>query len=98
MTNVNAIKKVCLFLLLIIFSTSLSAQTAHFLYIQSDNSQAFYVRLNNKVFSSSDLGFLIIPKLQSGKISLIIGFPKNKWNSLNYDIAIENKDLSSSLF
>ena len=97
MTNVNSIKKIGLFFLLVIFSISLKAQSAHFLYIQSDNSQAFYVRLNNKVFSSSDAGYLIIPKLQSGKISLIIGFPKNKWNALNYDIAIENKDLSFQL-
>ena len=97
MTNVNSIKKVCLFLLLIIFSTSLSAQTAHFLYIQSDNSQAFYVRLNNKVFSSSQLGYVIIPKLQPGKLSLIIGFPMNKWNAMNYNIDVEHKDLSFQL-
>jgi len=97
MTNVNSIKKMGLFFLLIIFSTSVSAQNAHFLYIQSDNSQAFYVRLNNKVFSSSDVGFLIIPKLQPGKLSVIIGFPKNKWNALNYDVVVENKDLSFQL-
>jgi hypothetical protein len=86
-----------LFLLLIIFSISISAQTAHFLYIQSDNSQAFYVRLNSKVFSSSDAGYLIIPKLETGKLSVIIGFPKNKWNALNYDIEVESKDLSFQL-
>jgi hypothetical protein len=97
MTRLNSIKKIGLFFLLAIISTSLSAQSAHFLYIQSDNSQAFYVRLNNKVFSSSDAGYLIIPKLQSGKISLIIGFPKNKWNAMNYDINIDNKDLSFQL-
>lgn len=97
MTRLNSIKKIGLFFLLVILSTSLSAQTAHFLYIQSDNSQAFYVRLNNKVFSSSDVGYLIIPKLQPGKLSLIIGFPKNKWNALNYDVSVENKDLSFQL-
>jgi hypothetical protein len=97
MTHINSIKKIGLFFWVVIFSTSLSAQTAHFLYIQSDNSQAFYVRLNNKVFSSSDVGFLIIPKLQSGKLSLIIGFPKNKWNAMNYDVNVESKDLSFQL-
>jgi len=97
MTRLNTIKKIGLFFLLAIISTSLSAQSAHFLYIQSDNSQAFYVRFNNKVFSSSDAGYLIIPKLQSGKLSLIIGFPKNKWNAMNYDVVVENKDLSFQL-
>jgi hypothetical protein len=97
MTRLNSIKKIGLFFLLVIISTSLSAQSAHFLYIQSDNSQAFYVRFNNKVFSSSDAGYLIIPKLQSGKLSLIIGFPKNKWNPLNYDVVVESKDLSFQL-
>ena len=97
MTRLNSIKKMGLFFLLFIFSTSISAQTAHFLYIQSDNSQAFYVRLNNKVFSSSELGYVIIPKLQTGKLSLIIGFPMNKWNAMNYNIDVEAKDLSFQL-
>ncbi len=92
--RVNSIKKICLFFLQFIFLTNISAQTPHFIYIQSDNSQAFYVRLNNKVFSSSEIGFLIIPKLQTGKQSLIIGFPMNKWNAMNYDIELQDKDLS----
>ncbi len=97
MGKVNSIKKGCLFFLLFVFSVGLSAQTPHFLYIQSDNSQAFYVRLNNKIFSSSQLGYLIMPKLQPGKLSLIIGFPMNKWNAMNYNIDIEDKDLSFQL-
>ncbi len=97
MTHLNSIKKMGLFFLLFIFSTSISAQTVHFLYIQSDNSQAFYVRLNNKVFSSSDIGFLIIPKLQTGKLSLIVGFPMNKWNAMNYEVEVENRDMSFRL-
>jgi hypothetical protein len=94
MTSVNSIKKIGLFFLLFLFSTSISAQIPHFIYIQSDNSQAFYVRLNNKVFSSSEIGFLIIPKLQSGKMSVIIGFPMNKWNVMNYNLEVQDKDLS----
>jgi hypothetical protein len=97
MMRVNTIKKICLCFLLHLLSTNLLAQNAHFIYIQSDKGQAFYVRLNNKIFSSSDLGYLIIPKLQTGKLSLIIGFPMNKWNAMNYDIEIKEKDFSFQL-
>jgi hypothetical protein len=40
---------------------------------------------------------VIIPKLQPGKLSLIIGFPMNKWNAMNYNIDVEDKDLSFQL-
>jgi len=54
-----------------------NAQQNHFLYIQADDKQTFSVNLNGKTFNSSDIGYVIIPKLTDGKYQLNISFPDN---------------------
>jgi hypothetical protein len=80
------------FALAILFSSAKS-QNHHFIYILADQQQPFYVRTTEKVYSSSGLGYLIIPRLSSGKISFTIGFPKNKWKSSKYSIELNENDL-----
>lgn len=60
-------------------SVSGFTQQNHFIYIQADNKQPFYIKLDKKVLSSSASGYLIIPKLQDSSYKLSIGFPKNEW-------------------
>ncbi len=55
------------------------AQHNHFVYVQSDNKQPFYIRLNDKVYSSSASGYAIVSKLQKGNYTFLIGFPKNEF-------------------
>jgi hypothetical protein len=50
-----------------------NAQQNHFIYIQAENNQAFYVKLDKKVLSSSVSGYLIIPKLTDGTCSFFSG-------------------------
>jgi hypothetical protein len=64
---------------LIFSSVCAFSQHNHFVYVQSDNKQPFYVRLNDKVYSSSASGYAIISKLQKGDYVLSIGFPKNEF-------------------
>jgi hypothetical protein len=59
--------------------TGLYAQQNHFIYIQTENKQPFYVRLSDKVLSSSSSGYIVISKVQNGDHDLLIGFPKNEW-------------------
>lgn len=47
--------------------------------MQTENNQPFYVKIDQKLFSSSGTGYLIIPKLSEGTYNLAIGFPKNEW-------------------
>ncbi len=62
----------CLFI-----ATGLSAQDAsYFVYIQHEKQQPFYVKLDGKVLSSSVKGYVILPKMEAGKIPVTIGFPK----------------------
>src|SRR5882757_6295280 len=78
--------------LLICLSVSAHAQQNHFKYIQADNRQPFYIKLDKKILSSSASGYLIIPKLQEGNYTLTIGFPKNEWPEQNVTCSVNKKD------
>ena len=77
---------------LVFFSFDLFAQQNHFVYLQTENKQPFYVKLDKKLLSSSASGYLIIPKLQDGAYTLTIGFPKNVWPEQNLDCIVNKKD------
>jgi hypothetical protein len=84
------------FLLLSIFLFSFNgirAQQNHYLYIQTENKQPFYLRLENKQYSSSISGYLIVPKLKDGNYKLTIGFPKNEWPEQNLECTIADNDI-----
>jgi len=92
------LKKSTIFLAFILFTGLLvKAQQTHFIYIQSEGKQAFYVRTKEKIISSSETGYLIIPRLEQGQLSFTLGFPKNAWSSSVYNVEIENKDLGYQL-
>ena len=79
-------------LLIFTFSfLSTSAQQNHFIYFQTENKQPFYVKLDNKIFTSSSSGYLILPKLKDGDYAIKFGSTKNEWpeQTINYKL---NKD------
>ena len=82
---------------LLLFSPRLVAQQNHFIYIQTDNKQPFYIKQDKKIFSSSATGYLILSKLTGGTYNLIIGFPKNEWPEQTIRCTIVNKDIGYSL-
>ena len=75
----------------------LSAQEKHFVFIQSENNQPFYVFLNGKLYSSTTRGHLIIPKLTDGNYSFSIGFAQNAFPEQNFQYKIDKKDLGFNL-
>lgn len=84
------------FLLFGVFSLSFlysSAQQNRFVYIQTENKQPFYVKLEKKVFSSSASGYLIIPKLKDGEYAVVVGFPKSEWAEQQFNCTIDKKDI-----
>ena len=91
-------KEILMKSLLLLFSVLLigaasQAQQYQFVYLQTDNKQPFYVRVNDKLYSSSAGGYLVIPKLKAGEQSLAVGFPKNEWPTQNLKVKIAGKDL-----
>lgn len=75
------------------FGSASQAQQYQFIYLQADNKQPFYVRINEKLYSSAAAGYLVIPKLKEGTHSLSVGFPKNEWPTQKLDVKIAGKDL-----
>ncbi len=80
-----------------IFTTTALAQQNHFIYIQTEYKQPFYVRIGDKLLSSSSAGYIVIPKLQNGTYELNIGFPKNEWAQQKIGITVNNNDAGFTL-
>ncbi len=68
------------------------AQQIHFIYLQTENGQPFYVKLNNDVVSSSSTGYLILPKLVDGEYKLNIGFPKKEFPEEKFQLTVHKKN------
>ncbi|MEO5781937.1 MAG: DUF4476 domain-containing protein [Ginsengibacter sp.] len=60
--------------------------------MQTENRQSFFVKLDNKILNSNPLGYLIIPKLDDGLYSLVIGFPESSLEQ-EFNCSIKNKDV-----
>ena len=85
-------QKAFLFLLFLICGARLYAQQPNYIYIEADKGQPFYVKINDKVQSSSAGGYIIIPGLTEDSYSFNIGFPKNTFPEQRFTINLEKKD------
>ena len=85
--------KIGLISILLISFLSSHAQQNHFIYIQTENKQPFYVKLSNQFYSSSNSGYIVLPKLKNGQYTLNIGFPKSEWPEQEMVCTIDNKDV-----
>jgi len=83
--------------ILMIASLSASAQHDHYVYIQGDNQQIFYIRKGTEVISSSQSGFIILPKLQPGQQDFQVGFPKNEFPEYQFTFELRSKDRGFTL-
>lgn len=68
------------------------AQQHHFIYLQTEGKQPFYVRMDKKTLSSSVSGYLIIPRLTDGELSFSVGFPKSENAEQVFHCRMEGKD------
>ncbi|MGN6619367.1 MAG: DUF4476 domain-containing protein [Ilyomonas sp.] len=85
------------FFLLMVVCSHLFAQEKHFIYIQADNKQPFYVILNGKNYSSSSIGYIILSKLDNGNYTITVGFPKNIYPEQKFDLKVDSRDYGYAL-
>ena len=85
-------KRFVLVIFIVVFASICRAQQTHFIYLQTENGQPFYVKLNNKIVSSSAAGYLILPKLTDGDYKLSVGFPKKEFPEENFQILVDKKN------
>ena len=85
-------KKPVLFFFLLLFASFGYSQRVYFIYLQSDNSQPFYARLDEKVYSSTSSGYLIISSLRDTTHQLAIGFVSAGIPEHRFNINLNRKD------
>lgn len=85
-------KKLFFLFLITVFSLSVKAQITHFVYLQTENGQPFYVKLNNKIISSSAAGYLILPNIADGTYQMEVGFPKNEMPAGDFTFSIDKNN------
>jgi len=78
--------------LLLLFALNICAQKNRFIYIQAESKQPFYVKVGDRLFGSSEAGYLIIPRLTEGTYDLSISFPKNEWPQQNVTCIVKEAD------
>ncbi|MGO4292999.1 DUF4476 domain-containing protein [Chitinophaga sp. RAB17] len=64
----------------------------HYVYIQSEKGQPFYVKHNGKVLSSTERGYIILPKLDNGTVPITVGFPKDESHEAQFYLKIAKND------
>ncbi len=79
-------------LFLLFISTASFSQKVYFVYLQSEPEQAFFVKMNGKIHSSTASGYLILPKLVDSSYNFTVGFPQNKWPDQQFEVAVKAKD------
>ena len=87
----------CALLMAMQFHARAQSTDNHFIYIQAKDKQPFYVILNSKVYSSSTIGYLIIPKLKNGNYALKVGFPKQSADESVFKCVVNDADVGYSL-
>jgi hypothetical protein len=85
--------KRCLFLALascLMFAAQ--AQRVYFIYLQSENAQPFFVKMGDKVHSSSATGYVILSNLKDSTYNFSVGFPGGKVAEKRFGVEIAQGD------
>jgi len=85
-------KKLLLLCFAVGLSVVVSAQKVYFLYLQTDDQTPFYVRMADKIYSSSTYGYLIIPNLRDSNYQIGLGFAKSTQPETRFAVAINQND------
>jgi hypothetical protein len=72
--------------------SSVFSQKLYFVYLQSESEQPFFVKMNDKLYSSAASGYLILSKLRDSSYSFTVGFPQNKWPEQQFSVDIRSAD------
>ena len=87
----KAMRVFVVFILSLFLTTSVVAQKVYYIYLETDNSAAFYVRMADKIYSSSASGYLTISNLVDSTYKLTLGFPSGTPES-KFIVPLKGKD------
>ncbi|SRR6266498_1446937 len=84
-------KRTILICFLLLSATLLSAQKIYFIYLQTESGEPFFIRMNDKLYSSTASGYLILSKLKDSTYNFKLGFP-GKNIDIDFTTSINKKD------
>ena len=84
-------KRTLLFCFFSLLVSLLNAQKIYFIYLQTETGEPFFVRMNDKLYSSESSGYLILPRLKDSTYKFKLGFP-SKDIDLDFTASINKKD------
>src|SRR5688572_3406919 len=85
-------KRITVIFLVMCLPTFSVAQKVYFVYFQNESHEPFFVRMNDKIFSSSISGWLVLSKLRDSTYHINIGFPGNQGSDQPFIITVNHKD------
>lgn len=85
-------KNLFLFCLATLLCGAATAQRVYFIYVQTDDQAPFYVRMADKIHSSSASGYLILPNLIDSTYNLNVGFVKSTLPETRFNVTLGQGD------
>ncbi len=85
-------KKIAALLVLTFCCQAAFSQQVYFVYLQTEGTQPFFLKMNEEVHSSNPSGYLILSRLKDSTYTFSIGFPQNKWPEQTFSVTIGGRD------
>ena len=85
-------KNLFFFCLLLLAYKVPMAQKQHFIYLETENQNPFYVRMGDNVLSSLGSGYLILSNLIEDRYTLFVGFPSLNASETKFTLNIGSND------
>jgi hypothetical protein len=91
-TNILPMNKFLVSILFLLSVLTASSQRVYFIYLQSEKEQPFFVKMNERIYSSTGSGYLILSKLRDSSYNFSIGFPQSQLTEMQFSVTINKKD------
>lgn len=88
----HLIPRTVFFISLLLSGMGALSQQQYYLYIQSGVSQPFYARIRNSIYSSSENGYMIVPRLHDSTYEVYIGFARSAFPEQHFSIEMNRQD------
>ena len=85
-------KKVLLAIALFCFTICVEAQRVYFIYLQSEKGTPFFVKVGEKIHSSTASGYLILSSLKDSTYAFSVGYPANSAPEAKFSVTVNGGD------
>lgn len=84
--------RICILVCHLAFFIPALAQQHHYLFLQSDAQQGFYVRYEDRMIISGSGGYVLLSKLKEERVKIGVGFSAGNIQELNFEVPLNKQD------